>query len=809
MRGAPSDVTGGELEFSESERLYGRGPGYSRIERSSETERRQSGNVESFGTVNLDRLRTDGLRGRQRTHQGTNMAYRDTRRVDSYKSGRVVTVPERRIVSHTTSQGRLVNRSPNRRLVVDRNVTRSSDRQYVNASPERRHVSPSPERRHVSPSPERYYVRETVDTKPQVEKVDKEVETCCCGCVEVVDSLYCCAGLKMFRCTCLDSEDEEGEEHREVVKQTKQPKVDKQYLFYRTQDRISDYSDSYTDETESDTYDEIDTKRLIPRPRSATYEKRVVSRDFGQSTRGYANVARSSRLMSRPRSAEHERYVRKVQPVQTLHREQLAPTLPPRPPVYERATHVSSKPPMIPPPTSKPAQRHVGVQMTTKYLIEQPKKKLVRNMGCQTVHIPSPPSTPSTSTYTSPSPSPVPTKDPSPISSPDPTPIPSPRVVSPPPSIRELTPSPEVEPLSPYEPAPIRYKTAIINIEEPEIEPQEEVLVFAKPPPRIEIPAPQPLPPPPVMYSIARPELYKNPDANSPSDPLYFSVSVNPFPVKNAPSPVISLVNKPNPDLGPIFHNSADPVYTIPPSKSDHPKRSPRFNTTEPETDTLTGPDYYQISTNYPHTKGEHLKKTEQKLDPYADNGKYTRPNKSGKSKGSPRPKKNRNKPESNTEPEVENVVDPVYYSVPTTKPLHSKGESPPPVVYRIIKPEHHSELEPEVNNVVETSHDPIPVKSHPEKPAHKKKKEEALLRPVPKGKSMMVRVGGGWMKVEHHRNHHIPLKVYEHQRDTNRDKFLFIKSRFATKKKYVPIAYRKYREEIVRDPWDPSVQLT
>ncbi|OWF49007.1 hypothetical protein KP79_PYT06956 [Mizuhopecten yessoensis] len=73
----------------------------------------------------------------------------------------------------------------------------------------------------------------------------------------------------------------------------------------------------------------------------------------------------------------------------------------------------------------------------------------------------------------------------------------------------------------------------------------------------------------------------------------------------------------------------------------------------------------------------------------------------------------------------------------------------------------------------------------------------------------MMVRVGGGWMKVEHHRNHHIPLKVYEHQRDTNRDKFLFIKSRFATKKKYVPIAYRKYREEIVRDPWDPSVQLT
>ncbi|XP_021356465.1 serine/arginine repetitive matrix protein 1-like isoform X2 [Mizuhopecten yessoensis] len=29
----------------------------------------------------------------------------------------------------------------------------------------------------------------------------------------------------------------------------------------------------------------------------------------------------------------------------------------------------------------------------------------------------------------------------------------------------------------------------------------------------------------------------------------------------------------------------------------------------------------------------------------------------------------------------------------------------------------------------------------------------------IPKAKSVMVRVGGGWMKVEHHRNHHIPVK--------------------------------------------------
>ncbi|VDI44177.1 Hypothetical predicted protein [Mytilus galloprovincialis] len=67
------------------------------------------------------------------------------------------------------------------------------------------------------------------------------------------------------------------------------------------------------------------------------------------------------------------------------------------------------------------------------------------------------------------------------------------------------------------------------------------------------------------------------------------------------------------------------------------------------------------------------------------------------------------------------------------------------------------------------------------------------------KGKAHMVRVGGGWMKVEHHRHHHTPLKIYEIPRDANDDKFLYIKSRFNTNKKEVPIAYKKYREEIVR----------
>ncbi|XP_069104813.1 serine/arginine repetitive matrix protein 1-like isoform X2 [Argopecten irradians] len=781
MRGAPSDVTGGELEFSESERVYGRG----RIERQSETERRQAGNVESIGTVNLERLRQDGLRGRERSRQGTSMGYRDTRRVHSNRGGRVMTVPERRVVNHST----------NRLGTENRVIVRNPDRRYVSGPPNRRHVSPSPERRRVSPSPERYYVRETVETKPQVETVDKEVETCCCGCVEVVDSLYCCTGVKMLRCTCLDSTDDEEEVKRETVKQTEQPKLEKQYLFYRTHDRAADYSDSYTDETESDTYDEIDTRRLVSRPRSATYEKRVMSRELENTTREYANVTRSSRLMSRPRSAEHARYVRKVQPVQTLRREQLAPTLPPRPPVYEREHHVSSKPPIIPPPL-KPTQRHVGVQMTTKYVVEQPKRKLVRNMACQTVNIPSPPSTPSTSTYSSPAPSPVPKR----VPSPDPTPEPSPRIISPPPSIRERTPSPEVEPLSPYEPAPIRgYKTAIINIQEPEIEPQEEVLVFSKPSPRIEIlPSPPPPPPPPVTYSISRPE--PNTVANSSNDPLYFSINVNSLPVKGTQPGVISLLN----NTAPVHGQKGSFL----PPKPHSSKRSPRSKKTVPEVDNVTSPDYFMYSTN--PNGGDH-NSPEHKPSPYIDLGNFTYPSNPYSTKypnDSSKSRKNRKKPKLKQEPEILNVVDPVYYSVPT-KYLHSKAATPPPVVYNIIKPEQHSAPEPEreANKVVEPSN--VSLKSRTVKPVHKKKKEEALLRPVPKGKSMMVRVGGGWMKVEHHRNHHIPLKVYEHNRDANRDKFLFIKSRFATKKKYVPIAYRKYREEIVRDPWDPSVKLT
>ncbi|XP_052086722.1 titin-like isoform X9 [Mytilus californianus] len=80
-----------------------------------------------------------------------------------------------------------------------------------------------------------------------------------------------------------------------------------------------------------------------------------------------------------------------------------------------------------------------------------------------------------------------------------------------------------------------------------------------------------------------------------------------------------------------------------------------------------------------------------------------------------------------------------------------------------------------------------------------KKTTEEKPKKQKLKGKAHMVRVGGGWMKVEHHRNHHTPLKIYEIPRDANDDKFLYIKSRFNPNRKEVPIAYKKYREEIVR----------
>ncbi|KAJ8315645.1 hypothetical protein KUTeg_007795 [Tegillarca granosa] len=70
---------------------------------------------------------------------------------------------------------------------------------------------------------------------------------------------------------------------------------------------------------------------------------------------------------------------------------------------------------------------------------------------------------------------------------------------------------------------------------------------------------------------------------------------------------------------------------------------------------------------------------------------------------------------------------------------------------------------------------------------------------PKMKSKSNMTRVGGGWMKVEHHRYHHIPLTVYEHPRAFD-GKFLYTKSKYTPDKERVPIAYKKYREMVVRN---------
>lgn len=92
----------------------------------------------------------------------------------------------------------------------------------------------------------------------------------------------------------------------------------------------------------------------------------------------------------------------------------------------------------------------------------------------------------------------------------------------------------------------------------------------------------------------------------------------------------------------------------------------------------------------------------------------------------------------------------------------------------------------------VKTTSAGIQTEAEPEKPRKKRV-------PKMKSKSNMTRVGGGWMKVEHHRYHHIPLTVYEHPRAFD-GKFLYTKSKYTPDKERVPIAYKKYREMVVRN---------
>ncbi|XP_052086719.1 titin-like isoform X6 [Mytilus californianus] len=123
-----------------------------------------------------------------------------------------------------------------------------------------------------------------------------------------------------------------------------------------------------------------------------------------------------------------------------------------------------------------------------------------------------------------------------------------------------------------------------------------------------------------------------------------------------------------------------------------------------------------------------------------------------------------------------------IYYEAPKKKEHLIKNPEPDPPRYAYYEPSEYTASK----KIVSTE-------------KVKKTTEEKPKKQKLKGKAHMVRVGGGWMKVEHHRNHHTPLKIYEIPRDANDDKFLYIKSRFNPNRKEVPIAYKKYREEIVR----------
>ncbi|XP_052086718.1 titin-like isoform X5 [Mytilus californianus] len=127
-----------------------------------------------------------------------------------------------------------------------------------------------------------------------------------------------------------------------------------------------------------------------------------------------------------------------------------------------------------------------------------------------------------------------------------------------------------------------------------------------------------------------------------------------------------------------------------------------------------------------------------------------------------------------------------IYYEAPKKKEHLIKNPEPDPPRYAYYEPSEYTASK----KIVSTEKDIT---------AESTSSSRSSSNNELKGKAHMVRVGGGWMKVEHHRNHHTPLKIYEIPRDANDDKFLYIKSRFNPNRKEVPIAYKKYREEIVR----------
>lgn len=312
--------------------------------------------------------------------------------------------------------------------------------------------------------PENYYVRETIPEDDERSVSDKEVETCCCGCVQIVESKSC-GGMNTLRCcVCVgvdtDDDDKENLVKKEPVKSQTVTKTTTQnstkdgnntYLMYR-----SNKSTNYISDKDSDTdYDTSDTDNTYAEIGTGvrTQDQRVKTNTLTyQSKREFDNYAG------------------------------LPPPHPPVPAARANTQTTSNKTTIIPGVT----KRHVGVQMETKYVVEPPKrkKKLVRDIGVQTIkfekkHKPRRARTP-------------------------PPRVPSPRRPSPPPRRSPSPPPPVVEKKKYYgERPPIeKYKTAIIHLEDNTVQEDKVIVIPAKAPEVIEAPKRIPTPEPTPIYYI-------------------------------------------------------------------------------------------------------------------------------------------------------------------------------------------------------------------------------------------------------------------------------------------------------------------
>jgi len=195
----------GELDFSESERVYGRST-YINRPSSYYRESNYAGDTDRrHPRTDDDRYRYDvggksyvhvrggyGYRASGAGTRGRNQTSGDAPRIYSKEGLRETNVRrqgrERISYSHRGSYG-------TRGRMNSRGVTLNGKNATY---------------RGTRVPPEQYYVRETIKEEPEPEPNKEEPETeeaivCCCGCVEMVDSIYC-SGMKMFRCRDADNE---------------------------------------------------------------------------------------------------------------------------------------------------------------------------------------------------------------------------------------------------------------------------------------------------------------------------------------------------------------------------------------------------------------------------------------------------------------------------------------------------------------------------------------------------------------------------------------------------------------------------